>query len=787
MKFNIFKYAVAVLVSIAAFASCSEPAPVVQTPDPVFPETVVNKTVAAGESVTLSIAPNLDWEVSVSGEGSGNMFWLDDDGMKATKISGKAGSVVLTVTFSEDEEFDVNRVCDVTLAMGGKSKKIATITRPSLGRTFELYAGVAGEGGFTEEFGSEKVTAAELVTFTGVSTYTLPVRVVTNYAWNISLPSWLKATAIADASKEVNSGEPGTTELLLTAQLTEEVMTGAEGTVKFIDSNNTSAANELAVTLPDFSSRFEYEINSMEFNIEGHVLMPNGSFAEGTAVAYILAAKGVTVKALEWKGECHDTKYADWVTVEYGQYDENQGVLQYIDVMIGVNANPAEERYADLFIFPVSMGDVKAEDICDINDPASGIKPEYQAYNVGRLVQAGQVPPYIIPISSEELRNEVGVYFSTLEPKAEDNILQWDFETAATYHKITYTDEFSADEASFYCSKPYASVKLFSDEDYPVGLFSKEIVDEETNWISFAGFGENQKGRFNMNFVPEAPTHTAAVFYDAAGKILSAVLVEYNPASTGGDEQTCEYKVTTGAGEVVRMDPESELYMAISSNLNVTDVYQLITNDKMVYVQGATDYWDVLQLDPATLGTLSGSPLSFEGASPNFYIYTGSGSSRAEAIYVIKKLGADGESLINHAAIHVIYDPQADIAEEAPISFVYPEYIGQMATLKLHEGEMLQTILDEQYGLKAKDVYELTYFDPSASSLAVLNVPGKPKDDAAWNNYPYSADYWLQHEMDGTKMYVFMSEAGKMDYFVFYDSTGLPSCALVCTMQIANN
>ena len=100
---------------------------------------------------------------------------------------------------------------------------------------------------------------------------------------------------------------------------------------------------------------------------------------------------------------------------------------------------------------------------------------------------------------------------------------------------------------------------------------------------------------------------------------------------------------------------------------------------------------------------------------------------------------------------------------------------------------MLQTILDEQYGLKAKDVYELTYFDPSASSLAVLNVPGKPKDDAAWNNYPYSADYWLQHEMDGTKMYVFMSEAGKMDYFVFYDSTGLPSCALVCTMQIANN
>ena len=90
-------------------------------------------------------------------------------------------------------------------------------------------------------------------------------------------------------------------------------------------------------------------------------------------------------------------------------------------------------------------------------------------------------------------------------------------------------------------------------------------------------------------------------------------MVEYNPASTGGDDpDSCEYKVTTGKGEIVRMDPESELYMAISGNFNVTDVYQLTTNDKMVYVQGSTDYYDVLQLDPATLGPLAGTPLSFE-------------------------------------------------------------------------------------------------------------------------------------------------------------------------------
>jgi hypothetical protein len=39
--------------------------------------------------------------------------------------------------------------------------------------------------------------------------------------------------------------------------------------------------------------------------------------------------------------------------------------------------------------------------------------------------------------------------------------------------------------------------------------------------------------------------------------------------------------------------------------------------------------------------------------------------------------------------------------------------------------------------------------------------------------------------MDGNQMYVFMSEAGKVDYFIFTDSMGLPSCALVCTMALS--
>jgi hypothetical protein len=114
-----------------------------------------------------------------------------------------------------------------------------------------------------------------------------------------------------------------------------------------------------------------------------------------------------------------------------------------------------------------------------------------------------------------------------------------------------------------------------------------------------------------------------------------------------------------------------------------------------------------------------------------------------------------------------------------------------MATLEKHTGEYADMIIADWGASQApKDIYLLTYYDPSASSVAVLNVPAGPWGGASYNNYDPAtggtyADYWLTHEMDGNQMYVFMSEAGKVDYFIFTDSMGLPSCALVCTMALS--
>ena len=778
MKKYFLQYAMALVAGLAIFASCEEP--VQKDPDPIFPETVINKTVAAGESVQINIEPNLAWEVSISGEGSGNYFWIDDDNMKATKVSGKeAGAAVITVVFSEDEEFDVNRVCDVTLTMAGQSKKIATLTRPSLGRTFEIKTAVAGDFDFTDEFAAAE--AATLVTFPGMATYSIPVRVVTNYAWSIVLPEWLKVTSLGeDQSAEFTGGQAGTTDFLLTAVLGKDVVKGAEGVVKFIDSNNSAAVEEINVTLPSFENRMEVEINSMSFNREGHLLMASGSYQPVPAVAYVLAVEGFVVRALEFDGTWHAIEYADWVKSETGVYDETAGALQTIDVQITVDENPGKKREADVFIFPASMSNVKVEDICDPNAPECGFKAEYEPYYIGRLVQEGEVPPYLTPISTPELMAEVGTSFTVLAPKGDDNILQWDF-AAPVYQKITYTGEWSHEEAKFECSEPFAYVKLYEDTDYPMGFFSKEIAEGADCWIEFTPFGgENKKGVFNMVNVPSSPTHTAAVFFDQNDKVLAAVLVEFASASTGGGNDS-PFKVTMGSAEIVKLGMESEVYQILMGNFNVNEVYQVTTGDVNLTLNTTLDIWDVFRINPTTWDDLVDGPMS--PAIPNMYFNVPAGSPRTEAIYVFK-----GENNVNLAALHYIYDPAAG-SDAAPFAFVYPDYVNG-ATLQKATGDILEAIKGEFYGISEDCVYELRYTTPQPS-MAMVTVPSMPAFGAAWNNYDGLADYWLTYEpMDDKSILVYMNpdkaQKGQTDYFVFKAADGYTFAAvLVCVYDPA--
>ena len=769
---KIFKYMI-FAVSVLIFGACEEMEEIEKT-TPVFPEDVVTRNVAAGESVELTFSPNIEWKVEISGEGSGNMFWLDDDGMKATSISGKeTGELTLIIVFSETEELDNNRVCEVNLTMGGETRKIAEYTRLALGRTFDVYVGVAEEEGFKQEnkayvYGDTKVESASLATFPGTAIYTLPVKVVSNYQWRLALPEWIDS--------DVMGGTAGSTEFLLTAVLSESQADGVEEDIKFFDASNTEISVEVKITLPAFRDRIETVLQTtFNFNQAGDVQNVNGSYMEDVPAFFeLLATDETVVKVIEWnqKGSYYATQFADWATVTEEKYDTESetAVLASYSVQIAVTENDTyDDRYADIFIVPASRADVAFDDWFDPS--SNNLKEEFKGYILDRICQPGLERDYITISETDEICEAALVKY---------NEQQWWSGSLGTDNifELVYSDQYS--DAVLVFDDPFASYKVF---DYD----NVEVTEDkmENFWLTFNGFASNEKGRVTMD--PAKFTRTDAefpesfiVFYDAAGKVLAGMSCRYTSQVSVVTEDL--YEVSSGIAQLTKMDSSSELYEAIFGNFSISDIYQLVIKGKSAYLKANSDHevWDMQKINPTDFSE-SESPISIEPASPDLNVYTMNGSEKSEALFILKEQGTDG-SLVNFAAIHVIYDPNAAITIEPPFKFVNPDLVGELATISQYSGDLVAKVLDEQFGLTAEMIFELKYNDASATSVAAITIPSAPAQNSGWDNYPVSPNYWLTCEVSGNQMTVFMSEAGKADYFVFKDAQGLPQYALVCTL-----
>ena len=436
MKTNFWKFAALLGLGLAAVVAC-EKQPEPEKVAPVFPETVLEQNVEAGATVEVSFEANLDWELSIPADEQ-TKYWLDDAGVPASNVKGKAGAQTVSVVFSEDEYYDQNVVCEVTLTMGGQSKVIAKLTRLAINRTIEVYVAEKTDWGFKNTYAAEKATSLELTTFVGDVTYTLPIKVVANYDWNLALPEWCEG-AIEGA--ESLSGKAGqVVEVLLAGKLSEDVKAGATSAAKFIDATDNNQAVELPFTFPAFADRLEWsEPSSMTFDHEGTASMP--------AIGYVLGMEGFVIRALEWEGQYHALTFADWVTVTPGEATE--GLLQQVAVTLGVTANEGQERAADLFLFPASMANVQATDICDENNSECAFKEEYQKYYIGRLTQKGVPMPFMTMSYPSDYLEAEGVFFTNLQATEEANIMQWDLGGAESYHKLTYTGEWSYESANF--------------------------------------------------------------------------------------------------------------------------------------------------------------------------------------------------------------------------------------------------------------------------------------------------------------------------------------------------
>lgn len=607
MKTNFWKYAAIFSIGLAALAACDktkEPEVVV----PVFPEKVTEKNVEAGETVEVSFNANVDWELSIPASEQ-NKYWLDDAGIPASKVSGKPGDQTVSVVFSNDQYYDANVLCEVTLKMGDQSMVIAKFTRLAISRTLDVYTAKIGEWDFDDEFNTTKAEAIELTTFEGNPLYAMPVKVVANFDWNLSLPAWCKGEVVAEgAAAESLSGKAGqAVELVLAANLTAEIKDGASDFAKFIDAADNSKTIEIALSLPAFADRLEVsEPASLEFAADGS--------SERPAISYVLGMEGFVVRALGFNGEWHDTSYADWVTAEIENGNpESTEVLTLSAVYFSAAENTGKERVADIFIFPASMADVKVEEICDGSSPTCAFLPKYEKYYLGRLTQAGKAAPYISELN--DMMSGAETYKASLTTYESS---QWWASlvgglSVTNQYELTYWDQ--ASELTLLFDSPFAEVKIF---DYDFVEVSG--ADLDTFWLWFTNWSDRGKVMMDPSFFnnPNAASpESFIVFYDEAGKALAGICCKYEAAPSGGETST-PISVLAGSAEVavgvsgmglpdgflnqiisglgVGTAQTEMLIMAstaeveFTANFNISQIFVLNTEGQMVTPAGFTCY-----------------------------------------------------------------------------------------------------------------------------------------------------------------------------------------------------
>lgn len=757
-----------------------------ETLKPVFPENKVVKTLSAGESTDIEFEANQDWTLKVQGDGAGNYFGIIDEGIMETSVSGKAGHQTVTVGFSADEDFDVDRVCAVVLEMGGESREIAQLTKMRGNRVLNVYAAVVDEFDFKKngdsyEYPEETASSLTLVTFAGKTTYSLPIKVVSNFKWLLNTDSQYVNASVTEANAD---GEE--TEVLLSLKTDESLAAGTTIDIKFLTSDEEGApAYTYQLTIPAFGQRMEIDNQStLHFNKEGQLLMPTGSFADQPGICYVLGPKGSKIKALEWNAEkgWYETSFASWVHADL-PFDDEKGYLQNVIGQITVDANDGAERYADILVLPAKYANLTAAQLC--NEQGTDILDDYKQYLVTkenedgklapvRLVQEGTKPEFV---SFDT--NALEPYFATLEPG--ESWMVGQFGTTSVYC-LTYTDANSECVLKF----------LDGVSDYEIYDFDNNCLDQsamETFWLEVNLYQNNTRGRVYMN--PDAyqsirneDPESFIVLNDAEGNALAAIQCKYT--SNGGGEEGDLFTITQGNGTVTPIT-SGDLYEGICGNFSIDEdkVFDITVSSTSTIIQSS------VAVSGSNLYTLDGNKvndgsLSLEGASENsFYLYIGeSVTEKTSWIVVLKDVNS-----VNFGAFIFTYDPEATIGS-GPFSFAYPEMV-RNAELSRCTGEHLAAVKGELSGVSEDVVYELKY--TGEPTMALLNVPGNPQGDASWGNYDDVTQrpidgYWLTHEMQGSnQMYVYMGETGKVDFFVWSDPASWQVIAvLVCTAEKSN-
>lgn len=488
MKKQIIRLMTAMVMCAAAVLSIGcepEPDPEPEV-TPNFPK-LVEKVVKSGETVTLSINPNMAWKVSIPSS-SAQYFSLADAAGQLS-MTGEAGAQQIKIKVAELEEFDTDRVCEVALTMNGKTQTIAKLTRMKLARTVNVYLAqydeanidfkTDAEGAYV--YGSTPVQTLDFLWHN--EQYMHRVVVETNFKWAIGgeLPAWLDPS--------VTSGEAGRTEVFVRTVKEAYPFAAESVELKINDFTNESApveVSKLKVNMPACEAVCEVSISpALTFNAEGHYFnASNDTYLEMGAIATMTAPKGAELyKIVKNNGYLYaSSPAADWITIEWEEeWDaaaDKAGVWSR-KFFVATTPNEGAEREGMLVALPRTLASKVSDPDYDLfNADGTALKAEYEQYVVSTIKQEAPA----------EAENKGVIYANDIETMhaftadfAELAAGAWPWQGAwaqiPNAYKLTYRSNDSGDDLIF--SKPFSRYEIYGFD----GAYSS-TYDLSTCWIT---------------------------------------------------------------------------------------------------------------------------------------------------------------------------------------------------------------------------------------------------------------------------------------------------------------
>lgn len=523
-------------ISLLLLAVACAPTPTPEPEAPSFPE-AVTEAVLPGNEFTLNIAPNYDWEVSLS-ENSVAYFQIKDGQNAAYRVRGTAGEHSIVIAVADVQLFDEQPVCEVTMTMQGQSKVIATLTMTATERVLKIYPVAIEDGAFayategeqTYAYLETEVTADGMTMIwpAEMALYSTRVKVESNFDWIVDgAPEWITP---------IEGGTAGVTELWIKGDETKYPLSAQSATLNFIDAVATDKlVSSLKITIPAATDIFTVEglTEKTEFNFQGHIYSSMiGEYVEGGAIATVLGVDGSAVVAVEFTeaaGLVQAALNPQWLTIDYAAWDSSDNsVIQKRALTLSASVNDGAARKATVLILPQGV----AADNIDLIALNGAITDEYKPYVATIVEQAGD--PGSIEIVGEQTMESSG---NSIEQLDGSHWIFGLFPGVKTGYDVLYTSQWAYEDWYVNVARPYTEIKCYSFDTTGATV----ELSGDTAWITTTVFGTNSE---KVRIVMDKSKPTAApsqnlntgdyegvvTFADQSG-VFALIFCRYNEAA----------------------------------------------------------------------------------------------------------------------------------------------------------------------------------------------------------------------------------------------------------------